>query len=450
MPGNGEFTKEVMQGLSKCGVNLKLLAAQKKSIGVAVSGGADSVSLLISLCSICKDYSIPLKVITVNHYIRSDKETCGDVKFVKSLCGSLCDSGFKLTLKIHELKKGAALELAQSQKCGVEAAARELRYAAFEDFINEEKLEYLCLAHNKNDQMETLLMRFLQGAGGNSKNGIPCVRQKYIRPLLWTERSKIEAYLKENKIEWCTDSSNTDTAYLRNRIRAKLIPLLNDQFEGWDKAVLSGFEKSEMDAGCLQTLAQNFFEKHARCGKEIKLDAPEFYSLHRALKMRVLLLAFNALGVSSRVPFVFLRDICDYADNYNGGESQKTFAELSVICKKKEVLIKKACQVQKEIVFSVIIEESGMYELPFCRVEVPQGLDFPVLLRSWQMDDSIQTADGGTKKVNDVLSDWHVEESLKKYIPVVQALKEREQRILCILGSCMGYSDWIVKMECEK
>lgn len=91
-----------------------------------------------------------------------------------------------------------------------------------------------------------------------------------------------------------------------------------------------------------------------------------------------------------------------------------------------------------------------MYELPFCRVDVPQGLDFPVLLRSWQMDDSIQTADGGTKKVNDVLSDWHVEESLKKYIPVVQALKEREQRILCILGSCMGYSDWIVKMECEK
>ena len=104
---------------------------------------------------------------------------------------------------------------------------------------------------------------------------------------------------------------------------------------------------------------------------------------------------------------------------------------------------------QNEIVFSVIIKESGLYELPFGQVFVPDCFDFPVMLRSWRLDDVVRTADGGTKKVNDVLSDWHVDQSVRNCIPVVQALNEPEQKILCILGSCLGYGDWIVKLDNE-
>ena len=128
-------------------------------------------------------------------------------------------------------------------------------------------------------------------------------------------------------------------------------------------------------------------------------------------------------------------------------EAVKNFASLSVVLKSKDVLIKKASELQKETVFSAIIEHSGLYEIPGGQTFVPDGLSFPVLLRSWHTDDSVLTADGGYKKVNDVLSDWHVAKELRQFIPVVQALDEPEQKILCVLGSCFGYKDWIVKNE---
>lgn len=445
---------QLISGLASCGVNLDALAGAHKALGAAVSGGADSVSLLVGLCSVCRQYSIPIKVITVNHFIRADSETCGDAEYVQDLCASLKDQGFDVSCTVWSLKRGQVEELANSKGCGIEAAARELRYNAFASFIKENKLDYLCLAHNKNDQTETLLMRFLQGS---ANGGIPCVRGAFVRPLLWTDRQCIEEYLNSKKIGWRTDCTNADTAYLRNRIRNNLIPLLNRDFEGWDNALLLGLEKENADNACLQKQAENFFNTQALSSSKdsISISGPAFYSLDRAIQQRVLTLAMNALGVSQRIPYVFLRDVCNYADNYNrrnntnSGESTKRFAGICIALKKEEVLIKKAFDLQNEIVFSVIIKESGMYELPFGQVFVPDCFDFPVMLRSSRLDDVVRTADGGTKKVNDVLSDWHVEQPLRNCIPVVQALNEPEQKILCILGSCLGYSDWIVKLDNE-
>lgn len=445
------FENQVLSGLKKCGVNLSSISAAGGAVGAAVSGGADSVSLLVSLCEVCKSFSIPLKVITVNHYIRSNEETCGDVEYVSKLCSSLKEQGYDITLKIHEIQKGTIAELSQEKNIGIEAAARELRYAAFEDFIKQEKLEALCLAHNKNDQLETVLMRFIQGAGCDSLGGIPCRRDKYVRPLLWTERSAIEAYLKEKKIEWRTDSTNSDTSYLRNRIRNELVPVLNERFAGWDRGVLLGAQKAEDDSKLIKPLVQAFLDNHAKVSDaQIVLDGPAFYALERSLKIRVLLSCANMLKIDIRIPYVFLVDICDYADNNkeeNCMEAVKNFASLSVVLKNKDVLIKKASELQKETVFSAIIEHSGLYEIPGGQTFVPDGLSFPVLLRSWHTDDSVLTADGGYKKVNDVLSDWHVAKELRQFIPVVQALDEPEQKILCVLGSCFGYKDWIVKNE---
>ena len=451
-----DFEDGVLKGLEKCGVKLSQISADGGAIGTAVSGGADSVSLLVSLAVLCKGFAVPLKVITVNHYIRSEEETCGDVEYVSELCKKLCTQGYDVSLKIHELKKGQVAELAEQKGIGLEAAARELRYAAFESFIAENKLEFLCLAHNKNDHLETVLMRFIQGAGSDSLAGIPFVREKYVRPLLWTERSDIEKYLKEKNIEWRTDSTNTDDSYLRNRIRNELVPVLNERFAGWDRGVTLGAQKAFDDSAILKAEADEFIKNHAKVQEQgadgtdvvVVLDGPAFYKLERALKVRVLLAGANMAGFEMRIPYVFLVDICDYADNNkedNGKEVVKSFSNLCVVLKNNSVLIKKASEIQNEIVFSAIIEHSGMYEIPGGQVFVPLGLEYPVLLRSWHTDDCVQTADGGYKKVKDVLSDWHVAQELRQFIPVVQALNEPEQRILCVLGSCSGYKDWIVK-----
>ena len=110
-----EFEASVLKGLDACGIKLNSIAACGGVIGAAVSGGADSVSLLVSLCALCKQYSIPLKVITVNHYIREESETCGDVQFVKELCESLSKQGFELSLEICELKKGDVAALSEKK-----------------------------------------------------------------------------------------------------------------------------------------------------------------------------------------------------------------------------------------------------------------------------------------------------------------------------------------------
>ena len=453
-----DFEDSVKKGLEKCGIDLAGLAACNKSLGAAVSGGADSVSLLVSLAVLCKQYSIPLKAITVNHFIRKEEETCGDVAFVESLCKELVSQGYDVTLKIHELKKGEVAELAEKTGKGTEAAARELRYAAFESFIEQEKIEYLCLAHNKNDQLETLLMRFIQGAGVDSLAGIPCVRQKYVRPLLWTERAQIEEYLTQKGISWRVDATNNDTSYLRNKIRSELVPVLNEKFAGWEKGVLQGSLKALEDSKVLTAAARDFFDDHSSVQKGSDGDCvvldEQFYKLERAVKTRVLLLAANTLGFETRIPHVFLVDICDYADNYivekskkGNGQAVKSFANLEFVLKNNSVLIKKTSEIQNEIVFSAIIERSGLYETPGGQVFVPEGLRFPVLLRSWHTDDCIKTADGGYKKVKDILSDWHVDLQLRQFIPVVQALDEPEQELLCVLASFIGYKDWIVKNE---
>ena len=437
-----DFENQVCEGLFNCHINLTNVSSEGGIIGAAVSGGADSVSLLISLCHLLKPQAIPLKVITVNHFIRQESETCGDVAFVKQLCQSLKNQGYDVELTVCELEKGEVQALAQKKGIGVEAAARELRYNAFDAFIKTNELSCLCLAHNKNDQLETLLMRFLQGAGTDSAGGIPQIRGKYIRPLLDIERSQIEKYLTQNNITWCTDSTNSDTSYLRNRIRSELVPLLNKSFSGWDKAVLTGARKALDDSEVLSKLI------------EIEPDQlsydKAFYELPRSLKIRVLLQLANNAGCDTRVPYVFLRDVCDYcdcADNYNRRKVEKRFENLCLILDQNGVSVKKCDEVQNEIVFSAIIEGSGFCETPAGRVFVPEGFTFPLRIRSWCPGDEVQTADGGTKKVADVFSDWHVPEEKRQLIPVVQELKSPEQKIVCILGSSFGYKDWIVKNE---
>ncbi len=439
------FEDQVLKGLHSCGVKLNDVSSEGGVLGAAVSGGADSVSLLISLCSLCKAQNIPLKVITVNHYIREQSETCGDVDFVKSLCESLAGEGFDIELTVYELQKGEVAALADKKGIGLEAAARELRYKAFEAFIKDKKLSYLCLAHNKNDQLETLLMRFLQGAGTDTCGGIPLVRRKFIRPLLGIERTQIEEYLTEKKISWRNDSTNSDTSYLRNRIRAELVPLLNEHFSGWDKAVLCGAQKANDDAEVFEDILAGSLSLSKGSS-----DVKSFFELPRALKIRALLAAANEAGFDERIPYVFLRDVCeccDCADNYIGRKVEKRFSNLCFILDENGVTVKKSDEVQNEIVFSAIIEKSGFYEIPAGQVFVPDGLEFPVLMRSWRAGDEVQTADGGTKKLADVFADWHVPLPKRQSIPVVQELKTPEQKIVCILGSSFGYKDWIVKNE---
>ena len=151
----------------------------------------------------------------------------------------------------------------------------------------EKNLEYLCLAHNQNDQIETLVMRFLQGSSGNAVLGILNRREEYIRPLLEINRSQIEEYLKEKNLSWQTDSSNFDTKYLRNKIRHKVIPLLDEEFPGWQKAVLSGAEKQVEDKIFIQKLLDGINIEKTSDGNSVTVK--DFFSLPMGMQVQLLL-----------------------------------------------------------------------------------------------------------------------------------------------------------------
>lgn len=451
------FESKVLLGLQKCSVDLK--KNSQISIGAAVSGGADSIALLISLSNLLNEYKLPLYVITVNHNIRSAEEAGGDALYVKTMCEELKKQGRKIEFKCVELEPGLVDKVALQRQQGIEDAARFLRYEVFENFINEYSLSYLCLAHNKNDQLETLLMRFLQGTGCES-GGIAAVRGKYIRPILDIERTEIESYLTEKKIAWRTDSTNFDTDYLRNKIRHKLVPFLNMEFNGWQKAVLSGGRKAEQQNEMVNSCVEDF--SICKTEDEISIDYDSFTALPDAVKAGVLKKAMNLAGEQQRIPFAFIEDVLKSL-TVPEKPFYKIFNKLKIEFKKNSLFIKKLEKSQTDLVFFDIIEESGKFLFPFGEMDVfildsnntarivvnnravVEKITLPFIVRNIQIDDEVKCSDGSKKKLSDIISNWHVEEQHKKLIPVLQLLEEAGQPIIAIAGSIFGYKDWIVK-----
>ncbi|SFI60873.1 tRNA(Ile)-lysidine synthase [Treponema bryantii] len=458
-----EFEEKVKKNLIECGIKPDETLNGTQKIGLAVSGGADSVSLLLSLSSIFSS----LYVITVNHNIRPAEESAGDAQYVSELCKKLQEEKkVQIFCKVVELKKGLVQSEAQKRGGGTEDAARALRYKAFEEFIADNSLDALCLAHNKNDQLETVLMRFLQGASLDSAGGIKERRGNYIRPLLNITRSEIEDYLTSQNISWRTDKTNFETDYLRNKIRLKLVPFLDENFEGWQKAVLSGAQKASEDSQVIQSLLSTI-PLTVNTDDSVQLSLDDFLAAPDSIKYRILLEACNKAGEDSRIPHQFLKDVVLALDDEGKASFTKHFASIDIICEKKHLFIKKHTEDNTDLVFSDIIEKSGTFEFPFgvlnvfnnreqngknlvsvCAGEgaVVDGVSLPFCVRNISPGDTVICADGSEKKVSDILSDWHVAASQKSLVPVIQLLDEKSQRIKAVLGGFLGYKDWIVKL----
>lgn len=453
------FENHVESNLEINGYNLQDFKKKGISAGVAVSGGADSVSLLYSLCKLCKPYSVPVKALTVNHNIRSEEESGGDADYVSFLCKQLKESGFDVELSVVVLEKGRVSEAAEKRGKGTEEAARFLRYSAFESFYKENNLAFVALAHNKNDQIETVLMRFLQGSGTGGLKGILEKREIYVRPLLDIDRSEIEEYLRLNNISFRTDSTNFNSVYLRNRIRHKLVPFLKENFPGFDKALLSGAEKALIDDEFISSFCDNDFWK--KNGDSLDCSLEEFQKYPRAVQSRLLYQGFNALGCEGRVPYSVVKQV--YSNLLKG--AARFCSECSFVCiisDGKNITLKKSNFVATESSFFGIIEKSGT----FCFAEfsvnvtvcdgkakvsfeseissaVMENIPVPFCIRSRQASDVIETSSGSYKAVSDVLSDFGVKE--KTSVPVLQELYSPEQKILAVCGCVLGYKNWILK-----
>lgn len=181
---------------------------------VGVSGGADSVCLFHVLLELQKEYGLTLFVIHVNHGIRGE-EAFRDEEHVRELCR-------KEKISFTAVYKDIPL-LAKEGGMSLEEAGRKARYEVFNQYLAAYKCNKIAIAHNKNDNAETILFHMFRGSALRGLTGISPVRDNIIRPLLCLERWEIEAYLQERKIPYLNDSTNFALDYSRNKIRLGIL-----------------------------------------------------------------------------------------------------------------------------------------------------------------------------------------------------------------------------------
>jgi tRNA(Ile)-lysidine synthase len=198
-------------------------------VGVAVSGGADSVALLRLLLELRKEVGLVLSVVHFNHKLRGS-ESDQDERFVAELA-----QRHKLELRCQS---GDVAAHAAEKHLSLETAAREMRYQYFRQLLLESRLNRIATGHTLDDQAETVLLKIVRGAGGRGLAGIypqlsvtssqqaPSPETFIIRPLLRTKRRDLEAYLRALGQDWREDKSNRDLRHMRNRVRHGILPRL--------------------------------------------------------------------------------------------------------------------------------------------------------------------------------------------------------------------------------
>jgi len=294
-------------------------------ICVAVSGGADSVALLLALheanAAPRNALGVGLSAVHVNHGIREASESDADLAFVQNLC-------IQLDVPLHIHRADVPARVAATRET-LEEAARETRYDFFRTLITSGHADSVLTAHTLDDQAETVLMKLLRGAWTEGLSAIhpvvivesrpqtgfqstPARIGRILRPLLAVRRAEIEAFLRSRNQAWQTDSTNADTAYTRNRIRHELMPQIRSFNPSIDQtlsnlAELAREEESRWESELARLLPQLLLPgKPVRGGgravstsygaNSVSIELERLRTLDPALRRRVLRAAARQLG----------------------------------------------------------------------------------------------------------------------------------------------------------
>ena len=206
------------------------LCSKGDKILAAVSGGVDSVVMLDLLVQ----NGYRPAIAHCNFHLRGE-ESNGDEAFVRKLA-------VKYALPIY-VKQCPAADYAKEKNISIEMAARDLRYAWFEELMNEHHFPKLVIGHNRDDDAETFFINLFRHSGLHGLKGIPVERDQIIRPLLFASRDEILAYARQHKLSFREDSTNATDDYLRNRIRHHLLPFMEENFPGSRDGLAGSLEK---------------------------------------------------------------------------------------------------------------------------------------------------------------------------------------------------------------
>lgn len=306
---------------------------------LGVSGGPDSISMLNILNEIREDNQIGLKfeivVAHINHMIRLEAKD--DEEYVRRFCK---EKNIQFYSKSIDVKK-----LANTSKIGTEEAGRNVRYQFFNDILKKTGSNKISIAHNKNDNAETVIMNIMRGSGISGLKGIEAKRGIYIRPLIECEREEIEKYCEEKNLNPRIDKTNFENEYTRNKVRNIVIPYVKREF---NPNIINTLERLSN----LVKEEEQYIEKQVEDNykkllikesvEEIILDLKLFNSEEKVIKSRVLLYIITRLfGNYNGIEKVHIEDIIKLCSNNIGNKYLMPNKKIKVLVKEHKIHFQK-------------------------------------------------------------------------------------------------------------
>lgn len=393
----------------------------------AVSGGADSVCMLDILVSLKEEFSLSLVVAHLNHNLRG-KESLRDEEFVNSLCKEYSIPFYSKSVDVSVLS--------QELNISCEETGRIARYTFFKELKEELRFKKIATAHNKNDNVETVLMRIFRGTDLKGLCGIPSFNDiGVIRPLLCLSRKEIEEYLKCKGINFVTDSTNFENDFTRNKLRNTLIPMINTDYnENFCDTFSSNIEVFNDANKFIENYVNNLYEKSVKkadYGNSFKLCdiiQEDAYVLKRLIKKTIFELCDAAITTA----------LCDNILKClyeNSSVSINNHLDFYVKYDTAFFVLKKTPEE-----FSYKIDSTGTFFIPeissYVSVSKGQGdishsdkntiyldcnkVSCNFILRSKKDGDKMNLTGCGTKKIKDIFIDEKIPSFLRYDFPVLE------------------------------
>nr|WP_272509088.1 tRNA lysidine(34) synthetase TilS [Clostridium ganghwense] len=279
---------------------------------VAVSGGPDSICLLHILYTLKNELDITLVGAHVNHCLRGE-EAYKDEEYVKEFCKSIGIECFVKRVDVHKLSK--------EKNISCELAGREVRYEFFNEILHKIDGQKIAVAHNANDQAETVLMRIIRGTGMEGLVGIKAVRDDiYVRPILHISRKEIEHYCLINNLNARIDKTNLENIFTRNKIRLELIPYIEQNFNKDIVKVLNRLaDTMKKDNNYINEVSLQKYRKYCKSNREKVIIYKEAFEEDESILTRIVRMALNDLkGDLRNVEKIHIYDIINIQKHSTG------------------------------------------------------------------------------------------------------------------------------------
>lgn len=409
-----------MQNVEKLIISNKLIN-ENETIGVACSGGRDSMALLHFLNSIKEKFKFNIVCINIDHNLRENSKS--ESMFVLRYCE-------KQGIKVCSYKVNVQA-IVKKQNVTLEQGARIARYRIFDSLVKNKIVDKIALAHHQQDQTETILLNIIRGAGLSGASGMDIIRDGvYIRPFLKTPRTNIQAYIVKNDIPYVDDESNAKNEFNRNYIRNMIMPLIRSRWQNADSNICTFGETCKSD----ETYFKDQIDKSAIVIKDNigKIKMTELLK-PIAIVNRIIMYTFKQIGVNADIEKKHLYLIVELGlSGKNGGKLD--LPNNVTVCKEYDYLTlinndikpKQECYELKK--GATEIKNFGMIEMTMTRKfelgEYNHIVDYNKIPKDsiWRFrldGDSFTKFGGGTKSLNDYFIDKKIPKRLRDLTPVL-------------------------------